>query len=98
MLMDNTESKFTLEGLKPDPDNRELTFTRFFEMADTYPNAVAISYLGLKVTFKKLAADINRFAAALSGLGVGHGDSEDHNAVLIENSTRSNCCLNISPS
>ncbi len=74
MLMDNSEKKYTLEGLKPDCHNTELTFTRFFEMADAYPDAVAISYLGLKITYKTLAADINRFAAALSGLGVGHGD------------------------
>ena len=68
------EEKYTLKGLIPDPTKTELTFTRFFQMAERYPDNVALSYLGLNVTYKKLTADIDRFAAALAKLGVGHGD------------------------
>jgi long-chain acyl-CoA synthetase len=74
MLTDTMKEKYSLEGLKPDPTKTALTFTRFFEMAECYPDNVAISYLGLNVTFKKLATDIDRFAAALAQLGVGHTD------------------------
>ena len=66
--------KYTLDAMKCDPANNRLTFTRFFEMADTYPDNVAIVYLGLEITYNALARDINRFAAALAALGVGKGD------------------------
>jgi long-chain acyl-CoA synthetase len=68
------EEKYVLTGMVPDPTKTELTFTRFFQMAERYPDNVALSYLGLNITYKKLVSDIDRFAAALTKLGVGHGD------------------------
>jgi len=67
------EREYTLDGLKPDPARSELTFTRFYEMAETYPTHTALHFLGLRLSYKELASMIDRFAAALAGLGVTKG-------------------------
>ncbi len=72
--MEAMEAKYTLEGLRPDPGNTALTYTRLFQVAELYPGNVAISFLGMEVTCEELVTEIRRFAAALSQLGVGHGD------------------------
>jgi len=68
------EEKYTLEGLRPDPAKNELTFTRLYAMAARYPERPALVFLGTRITFRALTAAIDRCAAALAGIGVGHGD------------------------
>ncbi|HSH70469.1 MAG TPA: class I adenylate-forming enzyme family protein [Deferrisomatales bacterium] len=68
------EEKYTLEGLRPDPARNELTFTRLYEMAERYPDHTALVFLGMRMSFRKLTAAIDRCAAAFAGIGVGHGD------------------------
>jgi long-chain acyl-CoA synthetase len=68
------EEKYTLEGLRPDPARNELTFTRLYEMAARYPDRTALVFLGMRISFKRLVADIDRCAAGLAGIGVGRGD------------------------
>ncbi|MBE0617563.1 MAG: AMP-binding protein, partial [Proteobacteria bacterium] len=65
---------YTLEGLTIDPARREYTFTRFFEMADRHPDRAALIYLGARFTYRRLKADVERFAAALARLGVKRQD------------------------
>ncbi len=52
----------------------ELTFTRFEQMCEKYPNRPAIIYLGESFTYARLRDLINRFATALNRLGVSKGD------------------------
>ncbi len=66
--------KFVTEGLKRDPAKTQLTFTRFYDIAKTYPDNVALVYLGLEISYAALANYINRFAAALASIGIGYGD------------------------
>jgi long-chain acyl-CoA synthetase len=52
----------------------ELTFTQFERMVEKYPDRPAVVYLGEKFTYARLRNLINRFATALSRLGVRKGD------------------------
>ena len=52
----------------------ELTFTRFDQMCEKYPDRPAIIYLGEKFTYARLRNLIDRFASALLDLGIGKGD------------------------
>lgn len=52
----------------------ELTFTQFERMCEKYPDRPAIIYLGEKFTYHRLHDLIERFATALSRLGVRKGD------------------------
>ena len=52
----------------------EHTFTRFEQMCEKYPDRAAIVYLGEGFSYAKLRDLINRFAGALTNLGVGKGD------------------------
>jgi len=46
------------------------TFTRFEEMCGKMPGNTALYYLGERYTYGRLAAFVDRFAAALAGIGV----------------------------
>jgi long-chain acyl-CoA synthetase len=52
----------------------ELTFTRFDRMSARYPDQTAVFYLGERFSYRRLKELSERFAGALSGLGVGKGD------------------------
>ena len=52
----------------------ELTFTRFDQMCDKFPDRPAIIYLGEKFSYSRLRNLIDRFATGLNRLGVGKGD------------------------
>jgi long-chain acyl-CoA synthetase len=62
---------YSIRGLRIDPEERDLTFTRFFEIAVAHPRKVALYYLGSSWTYGKLHDAILRFATALHRLGVG---------------------------
>jgi long-chain acyl-CoA synthetase len=72
--MKRMEPRYSLEGLKIAPAKERYTFTRFFQMADRYPDRVAIVFLGTRYTYRRLKEDVDRFATALYRLGVGHQD------------------------
>ncbi|MHC4549383.1 MAG: class I adenylate-forming enzyme family protein [Planctomycetota bacterium] len=50
------------------------TFTRLFEICGRYPDRVALSFLGARLTYRELREAIDRLATALHRLGVGHQD------------------------
>jgi long-chain acyl-CoA synthetase len=53
----------------------EVPLFRFLdETAERYPQRSACLYLGRKLTWKELKGEADRFAAALSTLGIGKGD------------------------
>ncbi|WP_319525466.1 AMP-binding protein [uncultured Desulfosarcina sp.] len=53
---------------------QELTFTRFDRMSEAYPHRPAVVYLGEHFSYRRLRDLSERFAGALSGLGVAKGD------------------------
>lgn len=68
------QQKYTLEGIQIDRNKEEYTFTRFFKAAEKYPHRTALVFLGTSFSFRQLRQMVERFAAALSSLGVGHQD------------------------
>ena len=52
----------------------ELIYTRFDRMSERYPNRTALLYLGERFTFARLRELSDRFAGALSGMGIQKGD------------------------
>ncbi|MCK5203785.1 MAG: AMP-binding protein, partial [Desulfobacterales bacterium] len=52
----------------------ELTFTRFDQMSERYPDKTAVIYLGQHFSFSKLRDLSERFSGALVDLGVKKGD------------------------
>ena len=54
--------------------NPELTFTRFENIVEKYPDNIAIVYLGERFSYKYLKELIDRFATGLSDIGVKKGD------------------------
>ncbi|MGD8211258.1 MAG: AMP-binding protein [Desulfobacterales bacterium] len=52
----------------------ELTFTRFDQMSERYPDKAAVLYLGERLSFSQLHNLSERFAGALTDLGVKKGD------------------------
>jgi len=53
---------------------KELTFTRFDQMREKYPDRSAIIYLGENFSYSKLKDLIDRLATSLVQLGIGKGD------------------------
>jgi len=53
---------------------KELTFTRFDRMSERYPDRTAVIYLGERFSFAGLRQMSDRFAGALSGMGITKGD------------------------
>lgn len=68
------ESKYTLAGLIPDESQDEYTFTRFFEMAERYPDRPALIFLGTRFSYRRLRDMVDSFANALHHLGIKHQD------------------------
>src|SRR3954453_8953094 len=63
------------EGIPADFDFPKVPLTRLLDdAASSYPTNVALAFLGTKLTYKQLKEDVDRFATALAGLGVGKGD------------------------
>ncbi|MDX2508974.1 MAG: AMP-binding protein [Desulfobacterales bacterium] len=52
----------------------ELTFTRFDRMCERYPKKAAVIYLGEKFSYTRLKDLSDRFAGALSDMGIKKGD------------------------
>ncbi|MCP4688934.1 MAG: long-chain fatty acid--CoA ligase [Desulfobacterales bacterium] len=52
----------------------ELTFSRFDRMCELYPDRPAVIYLGERFSYVRLQELSERFAGALSGMGVKKGD------------------------
>ncbi|MBW1818785.1 MAG: AMP-binding protein [Deltaproteobacteria bacterium] len=57
-----------------DPLENELTITRFRKMAERYPDRTAVIYLGERYSFAGLRDLSDRFAGALTDMGVKKGD------------------------
>ena len=57
-----------------DPLDKELTITRFRQMARKYPDRIAVIYLGERYSFARLKDLGDRFAGALADMGVQKGD------------------------
>ncbi len=72
--MEVIERPYLTEGIKVDRSQGELTFSRFEEICKRYPRRRALIYLGEVFTYRRLKELIDRFATALSDLGVGHQD------------------------
>jgi long-chain acyl-CoA synthetase len=53
---------------------KELTFTRFDQMSERYPDHTAVLFLGERFSYARLRELSERFAGALSDLGVRKGD------------------------
>lgn len=53
---------------------KELSYTRFDRMCDTYPLHTAVVYLGEEFSYQRLGALSRRFAGGLHQLGVKKGD------------------------
>ncbi len=49
---------------------KELTFTRFDQMSERYPDNTAVVYLGQHFSFSRIRELSERFAGALQDLGV----------------------------
>ena len=63
------------EGVPTDPEFPQVPLTQLLDdAAAAYPEQVALAFLGAAVTYRQLRADVDRFAAALAGLGVSKGD------------------------
>ncbi|MCP3875315.1 MAG: long-chain fatty acid--CoA ligase [Desulfobacteraceae bacterium] len=52
----------------------ELSFTRFDQMSEKYPDNTAVLYLGEKFSYKRLRNLSERFAGALNNMGIQKGD------------------------
>ena len=61
-------------GTNGDNPSKELTFTRFDRMCDTYPDRTAVVYLGERFSYRRLRDLGERFAGALASLGLQKGD------------------------
>ena len=63
------------DGIPADFDFPKVPLTRLLDdAAASFPANTALAFLGTKLTYKQLKEDVDRFATALAGLGVGKGD------------------------
>jgi long-chain acyl-CoA synthetase len=63
------------EGVPADYVFPTVPLTRLLDdAASSFPTHTALAFLGTKLTYKQLKEDVDRFATALAGLGVGKGD------------------------
>ena len=66
--------RFYDEGVPPGLDFEALPLPAFLERsAREHPDATALIFLNRKLTYRQLQADVDRFATALSSLGVERG-------------------------
>lgn len=67
--------RFYDEGVPEVVDIPDCTMVEFFNRAvSEHPQGVAISYFGNKITYGELGQMVDRFAVALSRIGIGPGD------------------------
>lgn len=69
-----TRVSYSLDGIRPDPERRELSFSRFDQVCAQAPERAALIYLGTRFTYGELSDLVARFATALHRLGVTPGD------------------------
>ena len=68
--------KYYPEGVPHTVEAPETTVQELFDsMADKYAKKTALVFYGKKISYKELKASANRFAAALTALGVKKGDT-----------------------
>jgi long-chain acyl-CoA synthetase len=56
------------------PFPRQSVFSVLADAAAGFPGSTAIAFLGKHLTYQQLVAEVERFSAALAGLGVKRGD------------------------
>jgi long-chain acyl-CoA synthetase len=62
-------------GIPADFEFPKVPLTRLLDdAASSYPTNTALAFLGSKISYKQLKEEVDRFATALAGLGVGKGD------------------------
>ncbi|HSR22514.1 MAG TPA: AMP-binding protein, partial [Candidatus Eisenbacteria bacterium] len=67
--------RFYPEGVPPDLRVPEVPLTRLLDdAAEVFPRRTALSYFGRKISYRELRDQVDRFASALSGLGVRQGE------------------------
>jgi long-chain acyl-CoA synthetase len=69
-----SEEVYGIMTADADSLEKELTFTRFDRMAERYGNRTAVVYLGERFSYRRLRELSERFAGALTDLGVKKGD------------------------
>jgi long-chain acyl-CoA synthetase len=69
-----SEEVYEIMTADADSLEKELTFTRFDNMAERYGNKTAVVYLGERFSYSRLRELSERFAGALTDLGVKKGD------------------------
>src|SRR3954464_1423621 len=58
-----------------DYDIPSVPLTRFLDdAAESFPTAIAVTFLGTTLTYARLRSDVDSFAGALAALGVRKGD------------------------
>ncbi len=63
------------EGVPTSYEFPKFALTRLLDDAtNSFPDHVALAFLGAKSTYKELKDQVDRFAGVLAGLGVGKGD------------------------
>jgi long-chain acyl-CoA synthetase len=63
------------DGVPPDFEFPKVPLTRLLDdAASSFPTNTALAFLGSKLSYKQLKDEVDRFATALAGLGVGKGD------------------------
>jgi len=74
-MEERTWFKSYAPGVPRDVDYEEVTVSqKLTGTTKRFPDNVALNYMGKRITFKELDGLVNRFARALSGLGVKKGD------------------------
>ena len=64
--------RFYDSGVPASPEFEDTTVPEFLERSATrYGNATALIFMNRRMSFRQLKGDVDRFAAALAGLGVG---------------------------
>ncbi len=64
-----------VEGIPPKYEFPKFALTRILDDAtSSFPEHVALAFLGAKTTYRELKAQVDAFAGALAGLGVTKGD------------------------
>jgi long-chain acyl-CoA synthetase len=67
--------KAYVTGVSPSMDIDRITLYEILaRTATSYPENIALIMMGTEITYRQLHTDVNRFAAALAGLGIKKGD------------------------
>lgn len=62
-------------GVPQEPDIEKITMPEVLtRTAGRFPNVTALVFMGKKITYRELEASVNRFAKALTAIGVKAGD------------------------